>query len=93
MNVVTYTRSPEKVTDGTKTCSFEELLKISDIVSLHCPLTESNAKMINAEALSLMKPNALLVNTARGGLVDEQALADALNNNLISGACIDALTF
>lgn len=93
MNVVTYTRSPEKVTDGTKTCSFEELLKISDIVSLHCPLTESNAKMINAKTLGLMKHSALLVNTARGGLVDEQALADALNNNVIAGACIDALTF
>lgn len=93
MNVITYTRSPEKVTDGTKTCSFDEILAVSDIVSLHCPLTKDNEKMINAEALNKMKSSALLVNTARGGLVDEYALTDALNNNIIAGACIDALTY
>ncbi len=93
MTVQTYTRSPKKVTDGTKTCEFEELMKTSDIVSLHCPLTKENEKMINAEALELMKPTAILVNTARGGLVDEQALCDALNNDKIAGACIDALNF
>lgn len=93
MKVVTYTRSPRKVTDGTKTCSFEELLKTSDIVSLHCPLTDDNAKMINSQALSIMKPEAILINTARGGLVDEYALADALNNDVIAGACVDTLTY
>ncbi|MGN0594620.1 MAG: D-2-hydroxyacid dehydrogenase [Hominimerdicola sp.] len=93
MKVITFTRSPEKVTDGTKTVSFEELLKESDIVSLHCPLTQDNQKMINADTLKLMKKSALLVNTARGGLVDEQALTDALNNETIAWACIDALTY
>lgn len=93
MNVVTYTRSPQKVTDGTRVCTLEELLSISDAVSLHCPLTPDNGKMINAETLALMKPNALLVNTARGGLIDEQALADALNGGKLGGARLDTLTY
>lgn len=93
MNVVTYTRSPQKVTDSTKVCTFDELLEISDFVSLHCPLTKDNEKMIDAYALSKMKRSALLINTARGGLVDEQALADALSYGEIAGACIDALTY
>lgn len=92
MNVITYTRSPQKVTDGTKTVSLEELLKNSDIVTLHCPLTMENTKMINTNTLGMMKKTALLVNTARGGLCDEQDLCDALNNDVIAGACIDALT-
>ena len=54
MNVVTYTRSPQKVTDGTRVCTLEELLSISDAVSLHCPLTPENGKMINTETLALM---------------------------------------
>lgn len=93
MKVITHTRTPSKVTDGTPTVSLEELMRTADIVSLHCPLTKDNAKMINAETLSLMKPTALLINTARGGLTDEQALADALNEGRIAGAGIDALTF
>lgn len=93
MNVVTYTRSPQKVTDGTRVCTLEELLSISDAVSLHCPLTPENGKMINAETLALMKPNALLVNTARGGLIDEQALAEALNEGRLGGARLDTLTY
>lgn len=93
MNVVTYTRSPQKVTDGTRVCTLEELLSISDAVSLHCPLTPENGKIINAETLALMKPNALLVNTARGGLIDEQALADALNGGRLGGARLDTLTY
>lgn len=93
MNVVTYTRSPQKVTDGTRVCTLEELLSISDAVSLHCPLTPENGKMINTETLALMKPNALLVNTARGGLIDEQALAEALNGGKLGGARLDTLTY
>lgn len=93
MNVVTYTRSPQKVTDGTRVCTLEELLSISDAVSLHCPLTPESGKMINTETLALMKPNALLVNTARGGLIDEQALADALNGGRLGGARLDTLTY
>ena len=93
MNVITHTRSPQKVTDGTECVSLEELMKRSDIVSLHCPLTEENEKMVNAGTLRLMKPTALLVNTARGGLIDEEALTEALNENIIAGACLDALTY
>lgn len=93
MNVVTYTRSPQKVTDGTRVCTLEELLSISDAVSLHCPLTPENGKMINTETLALMKPNALLVNTARGGLIDEQALAEALNDGRLGGVRLDTLTY
>lgn len=92
MNVITYTRSPEKVTDGTRVCMLEELLKEADVVSLHCPLTAENDKMINADALKAMKKTALLVNTARGGLIDEQALADALESGEIAWACLDVLT-
>ncbi len=93
MNVITYTRSPQKVNDDTEVCSFDQLLKNSDVVTLHCPLTKDNNKLINADALSRMKKSAILINTARGGLMDEQALADALNNSVIAWACIDALTF
>jgi glycerate dehydrogenase len=90
MRVITHTRTPQRVTDGTEVCSLEELMSRSDVVSLHCPLTAENEKMINAKTLALMKPGALLINTARGGLVDEQALADALNEGRIY-ACLDAL--
>jgi len=69
----------------------DELLQVSDVVSLHCPLTADTSKMINADSLSTMKPSALLINTARGGLVDSQALVDALSNNVIGGAGIDVL--
>ncbi len=69
-----------------------ELLSTSDVVSLHCPLTTENAKMINKQRLDLMKKNAMLINTARGGLIDEQALADALNSGQIAGAAVDVLS-
>ncbi len=93
MQVKAYTRSPAKVTDGTPCVSLEELMSTSDIVTLHCPLTDENRKMINASTLALMKPTAILINTARGGLVDEEALAKALNSGAVAGAGIDTLTF
>lgn len=70
----------------------DEGLKIADVVSLHCPLTESTRQLIDERRLALMKPNALLINTARGGIVDEQALADALQTRQIGGAGFDVLT-
>lgn len=63
----------------------------SDYVSLHCPLTEDNAKMVNTRFLVNMKPGAILINTARGGLVDERALADALKSGFIAAAATDVL--
>lgn len=89
-NVVVSTRTPPKDCPY-KIADFEELLKISDILSLHCPLTEKTANLIDGKALSLMKSNAVLINTARGGLVDEAALADALNSGRIAGACLDTV--
>ena len=64
----------------------------SDYVSLHCPITPENEKMVNTQFLVNMKPGAVLINTARGGLVDERALADALKAGFIAGAATDVLT-
>lgn len=64
----------------------------SDYVTLHCPLTKENEKMVNTSFLVNMKPGAILINTARGGLVDERALADALKAGFIAGAATDVLT-
>jgi glycerate dehydrogenase len=76
---------------GVETVSLEDLLRRADAISLHCPLTPETRGIVNAERLSMMKPTAFLLNTARGPLVDEQALADALNNGQIAGAGIDVL--
>ena len=70
----------------------DELLRRSDVVSLHCPLTEATRSLINAERLRLMKPTAILINTARGPLIDEPALAEALKTGIIAGAGIDVLS-
>ena len=68
-----------------------ELLSQSDVVTLHCPLTENNRYVIAKDELSMMKPDAMLINTARGGLIDESALLEALENKQISGAALDVL--
>ena len=73
--------------------TLDELLVRSDIVTLHCPLTRETKGMINAEKLRLMKPSVLLVNTARGPLVNEKDLAEALNKGQLAGAAIDVLSF
>ena len=65
------------------------MLEKSDIVTLHCPLTDKSKNLINKETLSYMKQTAILINAARGGVVNSQELADALNQNRISGAGID----
>ena len=69
----------------------DELLKASDYVSIHCPLTEDTRGLIDARRLQLMKKTALLVNTSRGPIIDEAALADALDNGVIAGAAIDVM--
>jgi glycerate dehydrogenase len=77
---------------GPGLVELDELLRRSDIVSLHCPLTDATRGIINARSLALMKPDAILINTARGGLVDETALAEALRKGTIGGAGIDVLS-
>jgi D-3-phosphoglycerate dehydrogenase len=69
--------------------TLEELLAHCDIVSLHCPLTKDTRNLINAERLAIMRSDAILINTARGGLVDEAALAQALAEGRIAGAGLD----
>nr|WP_315400545.1 D-2-hydroxyacid dehydrogenase [uncultured Duganella sp.] len=90
MEVVVYNRSP--VTDeGVKQVSWDELLETSDVLSLHLPLNDQTRNIICAKELIRMKRTALLINTARGGLVDEVALADALRAGVIGGAGFDVL--
>lgn len=72
--------------------SLDELFAVSDVVSLHCPLFPETKEIINKANLSQMKPTAFLLNTARGGLVAERDLADALNHGIIAGAGLDVLT-
>jgi len=70
---------------------FQEVLRRSDVLSLHCPLTEETKNLIGAEELAQMKPEAILINTARGGLIDDHALIEALKNGRLAGAGIDVL--
>ncbi|MEN4802505.1 D-2-hydroxyacid dehydrogenase [Pantoea agglomerans] len=83
-------KGSERVRDGY--ISFEQMLATSDIISLNCPLSDSTRQMIDREALDKMKPQALLINTARGGLINEADLAAALKQGLIGGAALDVLS-
>ena len=77
------------VKSGVKRVNFEEVLSTADFVSLHCPLNDQTRGLIGAEQLALMKPDAYLLNLARGGIVDEDALYDALASEQIAGAALD----
>lgn len=95
MQLIVYSPSLEVGTEletGIRAESVETLLQESDIVSLHCPLTSNNEKMINAETLGIMKSTAFLINTSRGQLIDEIALCAALEDEKIAGAGIDVLS-
>ncbi|HJT29943.1 MAG TPA: D-2-hydroxyacid dehydrogenase [Pyrinomonadaceae bacterium] len=70
---------------------FQEVLRRSDVLSLHCPLTEETRNLIGAKELAQMKPDAILINTARGGLIDDHALIEALKTGRLAGAGIDVL--
>ena len=89
MNVICCTRTPKP--DMPTAVSFEELLKCSDFLTLHAPLTPQTTNIINKESLKLMKPTAYLINTARGGFIVEQDLADCLNAGGIAGFAADVL--
>ncbi|MCO1333197.1 D-2-hydroxyacid dehydrogenase [Microbulbifer sp. OS29] len=80
----------EKKTEGRT--SLQGLCAESDVISLHCPLSEKTEQLVDKNFIATMKPGALLVNTARGGLVDEQALADALRSGHLGGAALDVLS-
>jgi glycerate dehydrogenase len=77
---------------GVQKANLQELLSTSDVVSLHCPLTPDTRHLINADTLSQMKPSAILINTGRGPLIDDQAVADALANGGIAAYCADVMT-
>jgi len=91
MQVCVFSRTPVSDPDVTNV-SWDELLKTSDVISLHLPLNDQTRNLIGAAQLARMKRSALLINTARGGIVNEAALADALTGGVIAGAGFDVLT-
>lgn len=91
MKVIGYSRSTGNSPEYIRRVELEELFRTSDVVSLHCPLTPETDKIVNRERLALMKPTAILINTSRGPLVDEDALAAALNSGQIAAAGLDVL--
>lgn len=93
MEVLASRGAPEgELPSWVRRASLEELFTMSDVVSLHCPLTPATTGLVNRERLALMKPVAYLINTSRGPLVDEGALAEALNTGRIAGAGLDVLS-
>ncbi len=91
MQIVYYNPRP-KAWPGGRQVELDALFAASDVVSLHCPLTDSNQAFVNAALLQTMKPTAVLINTARGQLINEQHLADALNRGVIAGVALDVLS-
>ena len=90
MRVLKYSRTHY---EGTDYVSLEELLRRSDIVSLHAPLFPETRHIINADTIAMMKPGAILLNTARGPLIDEAAVADALRCGKLRGAAVDVVDY
>jgi len=87
--IVAERKNASAVRDGR--VSFTHMLRVSDVISLHCPLTEETKNLIGYDELKQMKPNAILINTARGGLIDDYALLEALLTRRLAGAGIDVL--
>lgn len=93
MKVVALTsKSADTLPEGITPAPLDDVLASADVVSLHCPLTSSTRHLINAEAIGKMKPSAILINTGRGPLVDEQAVADALNGGRLAAFGADVLS-
>lgn len=93
MQVCAYTSKPQpELPEGIRKMELDEIFRECDIVSLHCPLTPDTKELVNAKRLAAMKPTAILINTGRGPLVNEQELADALNRGVIAAAGLDVLS-
>ncbi|WP_299782139.1 D-2-hydroxyacid dehydrogenase [uncultured Formosa sp.] len=94
LNVLVYNRTiyPEYETETCRFVDLDTLLKDSDIISLHCPMTNDTAGIINSDSIAKMKTTAFLINTSRGGLVVEADLAEALNSGKIAGAAVDVVS-
>ena len=91
MKVIVYNRSKKDI--PYKQVDKETLFKTSDYLTIHCPLNDETKHLINKDTLALMKPTAVLINTSRGGVINEDHLKDALNNDVIAHAMLDVLTF
>jgi glycerate dehydrogenase len=94
MDVIAYDVNTDSLSDDedVRPVDIDTLFSQSDVVSLHCPLFPETAGIVSAERIASMRPTAFLINTSRGALVDEQALADALNNGSIAGAGLDVVS-
>ncbi|OEF96609.1 D-2-hydroxyacid dehydrogenase [Desulfuribacillus alkaliarsenatis] len=94
MNVVVHTRTPkpELENERLKFVGLDELFAQSDVISLHCPLTENNKGMINKSSIAKMKDGVIIINTARGPLINEANLAEALNSGKVLGAAVDVVS-
>lgn len=93
MKVKAYTsKSADQLPEGVQKADMQELCSMSDVLSLHCPLTADTKHLINAQTLALMKQTAIVINTGRGPLVDDEAVADALACGKIAAYCADVLT-
>ena len=93
MRVIVRARTPLPAAEGIEAAvDLDDVFRRSDFLTLHCPLTPETDKIVNARTLALMKPGAILINTGRGPLIDEPALADALNSGRLAGAGLDVLS-
>ena len=93
MKVVAYTsKAADQLSSGIRKRTIDELLKESDVVTLHCPLAPGTHHLINSQTLQMMKPSAILINTGRGPLVNDQDVADALKANRLRAYCADVLS-